>query len=77
MLKIIEPFIGDHVLIEFFINVTSIKIETIKRRDWCNYSYELLNARLEIVNRNIEIDDVQQYWNVFENLLARYVPEHS
>ena len=36
---------------------------------------DLLNTKLASVDWNINIADVQQYWNVFENLLVKIVDE--
>jgi hypothetical protein len=33
----------------------------------------LLNSELAIVNRDTEIDSVQQFWNVFEKVLVAVV----
>ena len=53
------------------------KLEPISemRRDWRSYSKETLNARLACVDWNIEIDCVQQYWNVLENKIVKVVDE--
>ena len=45
--------------------------EISKRRDWRKYSKELLNAKLTSTDWNIGVDDVQQYWNIFENMLIK------
>ena len=36
-------------------------------RDWSKYSKDVLNEKLSNIDWNIEIDNVQEYWNVFEN----------
>ena len=51
------------------------KNETVKSRDWHNYSKEALNEKLSSVDWNINIDNVQEFWNVFENNLIRVVGE--
>ena len=51
------------------------KNETITCRDWRKYSSDVLNAKLSGVNWNIDIDNVQEYWNVFENKLIKVVDE--
>ena len=55
-LKYVNPFFGDHVLVEFMINVVT------RCREWRNYSKDILNEKLSSVEWNIEIVDVQQYW---------------
>ena len=37
--------------------------------------HEFLNAKLANVDWDIKIDNVQQYWNVFESLLIKIVDE--
>ena len=44
-------------------------------RDWRNYSVNLLNEKLSSVDWNIDIEDVQDFWNVFENKLIKIVDE--
>ena len=34
-----------------------------------------LNAKLAVVDCKIKIDDVQQYWNVFENKIIKIIDE--
>ena len=52
---------------EFVVNASKSKKVTNKCRDWRNYSKDLLNVKLASVDWNVDIDDVQQYWNEFEN----------
>ena len=40
-----------------------------------NIQVNLLNTRLASVDWNINISDVQQYWNMFEHLLINVVDE--
>ena len=44
-------------------------------RDWRSYSKDILNAKLSSTEWNIDIDDVQNYWNAFENRLINIVDE--
>ena len=44
-------------------------------RDWRKYSKDVLRAKLSSVNWDIKIDNVQQYWNVFEGLLIGIIDE--
>ena len=68
-LKFTHPYFGDHVMIEFCVNAINVRNEPIKMRDWHNFSKELLNERLLNADWNFEIDDVQQFWNMFEGSL--------
>ena len=43
-------------------------VEPIKN-DWLEYYQELLNEKLATADWNIDVNDVQEYWNLFENLL--------
>ena len=70
-----NPCFGDHVLIEFKVNAWPKKRHSIKQRDWRNYSKERLTHMLSRIDWNIDIIDVQQYWNVFENKLINVVDE--
>ena len=74
-LKYVNPFFGDHVLVEFIIDAKKCEAVLKKCRDWRNYSKDLLNTKLAGVDWNINISDVQQYWNMFENLLINVVDE--
>ena len=74
-IKFLNPYFGDHVLIEFKVNAFKNKIVPVKRRDWRKYSKEILITKLRNVNWNIQIEDAQQYWNVFENMLVNIVDE--
>ena len=71
----VSPFFGDHVLVEFLVNVKKCKTSHNICRDWRKYSHELLNSKLANVDWDIKIDNVQQYWNVFESLLIKIVDE--
>ena len=76
-LKSTDPFFGDNVMVELSINANKIVNEAINRRDWRNYFKDILNARSANVNWNINMNDVQQYWNVFENLLINVIYRQS
>ena len=71
----VNPFFGDHVLVEFLVNVKKCKTNPNICRDLRKYSHELLNAKLANVDWDIKIDNVQQFWNVFESLLIKIVDE--
>ena len=65
----VNPFFGDHVLVEFIINIKTCKAVPNICRDWRKYSKDVLNKKMSGVNWEIKIDNVQQYWNVFESML--------
>ena len=71
----IDPLFGDHVLVEFVIIAEKVKNVPSMCRDWSNYSVNLLNEKLSSVDWNIDIEDVQDFWNVFENKLIKIVDE--
>ena len=50
---------------------TSPKLK--KKCDWRRYSGGLLNTKLNEVDWDIDIDEVQEYWNVFESKLIKIV----
>ena len=70
-LKFINLFFGDHKLIEFTVNAKKTEAVILKRRDWRFYSKEILNEKLATINWSIDIDEVQEYWNVIENKLIQ------
>ena len=45
----------------------------VQKREWRRYSKESLNTELSNIDWNINVDDVQQYWNLFENELIKIV----
>ena len=57
------------MFVEFCVDVKRKENVIIKRRDWRNYSKDILNAKLSSTDWNIDIDDVQNDWNAFENKL--------
>ena len=71
-LKSTRPYFVDHLMVEFCINGIKTKPKVTKRRDWRQYSGGLLNIKLNQVNWEIDIDDVQEYWNEFESKLIKY-----
>ena len=52
-IKFSDPFFGDLILIEFEVNATKSKLDPVKRRDWRNYSKEILNIKLSSTGWNI------------------------
>ena len=69
----IKPIFGDHLLIMFTVNGLKRKSGPVKMRDWRRYSKDLLNLELSKLDWNIGVDDVQQFWNIFESRLIRIV----
>ena len=54
----VSPFFGDHVLVEFLVNVKKCKTSHNICRYWGKYSHELLNAKLANVDWDIKIDNI-------------------
>ena len=73
--KFTNPFFGDHVLVEFQVNAVIKMADPVKRRNWRGYSKETLINKLTGVDWKIEINDVQQYWNVFESKLIKIIDD--
>ena len=55
-----------------FINSTPKPSPTIKRC-WKNYDSRILNDELKICKFDLGIEDVQGFWNAFENEIIRVV----
>ena len=53
--------------------LNKISIQPVKMRDWRRYSKDLLNLELAKIDWNIGVDDVQQYWNIFEDRLIKII----
>ena len=68
-----KPFFGDHSLISFQIATSALQESNVYKRNWKNYSKALLVQNLTMVNWNIEVDDVQSYWNTFESNLVEII----
>ena len=64
-----QPLIGDHTLISFVVNAKYNKPKTIWKRNWSNYSKNLLINALSLERFDIETDTVQDTWNLFESTL--------
>ena len=71
----ITPFGGDHKIITFTTLGICQPPTPIRKRDWKLYSKESLIDKLTVINWQIEADDVQSYWNIFENKLLKAVDE--
>ena len=63
------PFYTDHALITFEIDERKKENDVTIRRDWRNYTKEKLNQMLDIKDWNFKSDNVQAYWDEFENQL--------
>ena len=57
----------------FKVNGEKIISTPVKKRVWCKYSKDLLNFELSKVDWNIGVDDVQEFWCIFENKLIKVV----
>ena len=68
-----KPIIGDHLCVMFNLKITKLKPSTLLRRDWRHYSKELLEFELAKIDWQFDIDSVQEYWNVLENLIIGVV----
>ena len=42
---------------------------------YLKYSKEKLNVKLSLIDWNINVDDVQEFWNILENKLINIVDE--
>ena len=71
----IEPYHGDHRIVLIDINLTKPPPTTTLRRNWYNYSPQLLNERLSAMNLNFDDTSVQELWNSLENVLISVIDE--
>ena len=71
----IDTEIGDHKCITFTINEPAIKIPSILKRDWRNYSKTILEHRLSHCMFELELNCVQDLWNSLENTLVTVIDE--
>ena len=62
----IKPIFGDHSLVMFNVHGVKIKPPPVKMRDWRRYSKDILNFELSKIDWSIGVDDVQQFWNIFQ-----------
>ena len=74
-LRSIDMLFGDHVLVEFNVVYHKTDREIVKCRDWRKYSKESLIAKLSTIDWNIDIDNVQEFWNSFEKKLINVIDE--
>ena len=70
-----DPEIGDHKLIVCTINVTSINSppKSVIKQCSKNYNKNVLCSGLAMCDFNVNIGDVQDYWNHMENNLIRVI----
>ena len=64
-----KPLIGDHRLVKFVINAKKQQIKPLMKRNWHFYTKEKLLEALAPVNFHFETDQVQSFWDKFENSL--------
>ena len=71
----VETEIGDHKCITFTINEPPIKIPCTLKRDWRMYTKNALEQKLSQCKFEMDITNVQEFWNSFENNLVSIVDE--
>jgi hypothetical protein len=69
----IKPPTGDHLLVTFQIEGKLPVIETVMKRNWQNYSKNILEIELSKIKFENEKNSVQSMWNTFENQLIQIV----
>ena len=69
----ITPTFGDHLLIILELTLVRPTIKNITRRNWRNYSKQILVNALNPDMFEIDCIDVQQYWNEFENTIINVI----
>ena len=72
-LSYITPTFGDHVLLSFVIHSSRTKPHTTLKRNWKHYNKDKLISKLNECDWNIENDDVQNFWHVFESKLVEII----
>ena len=65
----LKPNFGDHLLLTFCLQGIEPSDEVILKRNWQNYSKELLINNLKDMYFSNQISSVQSMWNTFENEL--------
>lgn len=60
------PNFGDHVIVHFDLIVKKTPETITIKRDYRKYSKEILCIKLSTVDWDLKINDVQDFWNVFE-----------
>ena len=69
----IIPEIGDHKLIILETSDKLVEPKKLKKRNWREYSVELLTTELSKCSFDYSITNVQQYWNSLENKIINVV----
>jgi hypothetical protein len=72
-LKAIRPIFGDHIIITFDYSITQGIPDVIWKHDWRFYSKNKLCNMLANSDWSIDVLDVQQYWNLFEQRLLNII----
>ena len=67
------PIFGDHLLVYFDTNSNKKESKKYVRRDWRNYYKEKLSSNLSVIDWRMGVQGIQQYWNVFEDLLITVI----
>ena len=72
-LEIEKPLIGDHNLITFNIKGKAQTPKIVIQRNWSNYTKEKLLAALAVESFEIETPNVQDTWNLFDNIMINVI----
>ena len=69
----VNPPFGDHVMVTFDLNIGTNTPEHSIHRDWRFYTSQTLILHLSKVDLHVDCNDVQQYWNILENIIINIV----
>jgi hypothetical protein len=69
----IVPYFGDHLIVVIDVTFKASCSNTCIRRKWHNYQPAKLTRILSQTNLMFETDDVQEYWNLLENVLINAI----
>ena len=69
----VEPIFGDHCMIVASICTVKPPPSFCYRRNWSSYDRSTLCENLALVDWHCDYDDVQSYWNNFENKLLAVI----
>ena len=68
----VETIIGDHLLVTMKIeNLEKLQPVVSYRRDWSKYTTEILLEVLRSKNLDFEMQDIQENWNILEEILVK------
>jgi hypothetical protein len=69
----VEPIFGDHYMIAASICTVKPQPSFCYRRNWSSYDRSTLCENLALVDWRCDYDDVQSYWNNFENKILEFI----